>query len=315
MRFLFFILLLFFSTAVFPQDCSQASTAFIPVADLGNQMFNGFRGGKYPGSNAIPQKHFLQGEKESEKITALDKNGMTDSTGSIGFLVLGYSTAAMTGRYFRYITQQEKINPAVKILIGAQGGLDINSMLEQGGKYYLTIDSILEKENMSNLQVQVIWLSSGDIHSFSEPFPQQCETQVEKYRTALAILKNKFPNLHVVFLSDRPYAGYIGTEGPQDLKEPSGYYNSWTIKWLIEKQITLEKGFTYDDLPFIDWGPTLWTNGEKGNSSGYRWNCDDAGKGGIHASAKGRAKEACKLYLFFTSHPYCTKWFYASVGK
>ena len=86
--------------------------------------------------------------------------------------------------------------------IGAQGGRDINSMTNLQSTYWTNIDSTLEAESLSRLQVQIIWLSSGDIYSFNEAFPQLCYTQIEKYRLVLQTIKTIYPNCRVVYLSD-----------------------------------------------------------------------------------------------------------------
>lgn len=290
------------------QNCDMDTTGFIPVADLGTSTFNGFTGGKYPGgSNNIPALHFNQGVDASATIFPLNSKGITDSVnGKIGFMVLGYSTAAMTGRFVRSIYQTQEIDNPMEIVIGAQGGQDINSMTNADDVYWSNIDTILNSSGLSAQQIQLIWISSGDILSHQLPFPEQCYVQIEKYKRMLQQIKIKYPNTKIVFISDRTYAGYIGGigEGPQELKEPTAYYNSWTVKWLIEKQIEGEAGFTQNEIPFIDWGPALWTDGTNGNSSGYQWNCEDAGKGGIHPSSKGRMKEAGLVYLYFKKHPY-----------
>ena len=316
MRKLLSVGLLFFVAVIqlTAQNCSGNATGNMPIPDLGTQQFNGFMGGKYPqGQNQIPSSHFDMGLLNHEKIQPLNKLGEADSvSGKIGMMVLGFSTAAMTGRFVRTFLELKQENPYLDFFIGAQGGRDINSMTNLQSTYWTNIDSTLEAESLSRLQVQIIWLSSGDIYSFNEVFPQQCYTQIEKYRLVLQNIKTLYPNCRVVYLSDRTYAGYIGQngEGPAELKEPTAYYNGWTVKWLIENQIIGKAGFTYTEIPFIDWGPYLWTDGINGNKSGYTWECDDAGKGGIHPSSKGRMKEAAMVYLYFAQHPLLRKiWF------
>lgn len=302
------LLIFYLFNSLIGQNCAQQSTGFIPVADLGKSTFNGFVGGKYPdGNNDIPLLHFNKGMEMCADIKPLNAEGIYDTVnGKIGFMVLGFSTAAMTGRFVRSIYESQNPDDKLEIIIGAQGGKDINSMTNASANYWLIVDSIVKGENMTLEQIQIIWISSGDILSYQQSFPEQCYTQIEKYQLMLQEIKNKFPNVRAAFISDRTYAGYIGDvgEGPQELKEPSAYYNSWTVKWLIEKQINGEKGFTQDEIPFIDWGPSLWTDGVKGNKNGYTWNCEDSGKGGIHPSSKGRMKEASMVYLYFKQHPY-----------
>ncbi len=82
----------------FAQDCSQRFTKFIPINDLGTDTFNGFTRGKYPGgSNSILLLHYKKGMENSQRIKPLTENGEHDAVnGTIGFMVLGFNTAAMT---------------------------------------------------------------------------------------------------------------------------------------------------------------------------------------------------------------------------
>ncbi len=310
---LFTCLFIFWTKELPAQNCAGNSSGFIPIADLGITKFQGFAGGKYPqGNNQIPFNHFTVGMERSNQIHPLNKNGIVDeSSGKIGFMILGYSTAAMTGRTFISICNTQQTDAHLKFVIGAQGGRDINTMMDKNSYYWKTVDSILNTTNLSAGQIQIIWISTGDLLAAGINFPQHADMQIEKYKSLLAHIKIIFPNIKLVFISDRPYAGYIGGEngGPLQLAEPSGYYNSWAVKWVIENQIDQTNGFTYNEIPFIDWGPLLWTDGIVGNQTGYQWACDDAGHGGIHASSKGRMKEAALMYLFFSAHPYTKKIF------
>ncbi|HMX03485.1 MAG TPA: hypothetical protein PKE14_02380 [Chitinophagales bacterium] len=310
--FTFFILQLSFFL-IYAQPCDDRNTEYIPIADLGSSTFQEYQGGLYPnGSNAIPMQHFQEGLSVASHIKPLNAEGKEDSiSGKIGFLILGYSTAAMTGRFFRDVVAIKSPDTKLQVVIGAQGGRDINSMTDSLSSYWDGVDSALHSNTITAAQIQLIWISTGDILTYSLPFPQQSLQQVDKYALVLKQIKLQYPNARIVFLSDRPFAGYIGVNGmgPKELAEPTAYFHSWTVKWVIEHQMNNDAGFTKEEIPFIDWGPTLWTNGSKGDKQGYTWNCDDAGKGGIHASSKGRMKEATRMYVYFSNHPYTEQLF------
>lgn len=293
------------------QNCKGVSSSFIPLADLKNDTFNNYTGGKYPkAQNAIPHTHYKKGMQLSQDIFPVDNNGYIDSTtGKVGFLILGFSTAAMTGNVFNWICTRKAIDPHLTIAIGAQGGMDINAMLDENSGYWGKATDDLINAGLSNSQIQLIWISTGDMQSASLDFPEQSIVLADKYHSLLLFIKQKYPNIKIVFLSDRTFAGYIDNNGPQLLAEPTAYYTSWAVKFLIERQLQSLSGYTYSDIPFIDWGPMLWTNGETGDSNNYKWDCYDAAKGGIHPTAKGRSKEAIRLYNFFSNHPYTKQWF------
>lgn len=299
-------------TATSKRSCPDNTTAFTPVAELHNDTFNGYSGGLYPSGNRIPKNHFITGMQLADQIVACDTAGVPDPTGSVGMLILGYSTAAMTGRTFREMHQIMHPLSPLRIVIGAQGGRDINSMTNIPLRYWDSVEVSIHASGLTRHQVQMAWISTGDIQSYTLPFPDQAEIQTQKYRTLLQIIRMRFPSIKIVFLSDRPYAGYIGTgdpPGPSELAEPTAYYHSWAVKWVIGRQINGEQGYSMETLPFIDWGPVLWTNGTDADETGYSWDCRDAGKGGIHPTSKGRMKEAARAYHYFSQHPYSEKWF------
>lgn len=305
-------ILFFISVGMTRRICDHNVTDYTPITDLVNLTFSGYTGGLYPDGNDIPAAHFANGMTHATQIIPRNETGQADAHGKIGLLVLGYSTAAMTGRTFSEMIRYAGVDTALQVIIGAQGGQDLRAMIKPETTYWDSVDAAIQNKGLTREQVQIIWMSSGDIAAYTLPFAEQTQHGIDAYQQVLLRIRQLFPAVQIVFISDRPYAGFIGKNeqpGPKELAEPSGYYHSWTVKWLIEKQIQQVAGFTYAELPFIDWGPTLWTNGTLGDKRGYTWDCLDAGKGGIHATSKGRMKEAARLYNYFTKHPYTTQLF------
>lgn len=307
MKYLWIILLGFCSIAMSKRICDHNTVSHIPIADMADKTFNGFSGNLYPDGNNIPIDHFTIGMERARHITPVNQQGQPDSNGYIGLLVLGYSTAAMTGRTLRSMLSYVDVAHRLKVIVGAQGGQDLQAMVNPQTTYWDSVAGSVQASGLVNEQVQMIWMSSGDIAAYNLPFPEQALHGVDLYQEVLRRIKQLYPSVQIVFISDRPYAGYIGINdppGPKELAEPTAYYHSWTVKWLIEKQIHQEAGYTYTEIPFIDWGPTLWTNGTNGDKLGFVWNCLDAGKGGIHPTSIGRVKEAARIYTYLSRHPY-----------
>lgn len=282
----------------------------IPIYDLGVSPYRGYTGGLYPlGSNRIPASHFAAGMHQGSQLQPLNGDGEPAADGLVGCMSLGYSTAAMTTQYVRFIHQIKQEWPELLIANAAQAGKDLNAMTAADHAYWQQSISMILEQGLTPEQVQIIWLSTSDATVYDLPFPEQPRVQLDKYQTCLKLIREYFPNVRIVFVSDRAYGGYISEKSAFPLREPAAWYTSWSVKWLIEAQINQEPGFGMDDLPFIDWGPTLWTDGSTGDSFGYTWSYYDAGKGGIHPSAKGRAKEATRLYLYLRNHPYLSQHF------
>lgn len=280
--------------------CTDHATGLIPVYDLADSSFEGFSGGLYPWGNEIPDFWLQKGLEASGDLIPRGVSGSADTTGKIGFLTLGYSTAAMTARVFYDLCADSSVFTDLSFVTGAQAGLDLSAMTDRTGPYWDSVQARIQEAGMIPEQIQLVWLSSACQELYDRPFPVQATDQIPIYRQVLANIRYHFPQTCIVFLSDRAFAGYISEKGAEKLGEPSAYYTSWAVKWTIEDLMM----FPSDSIPYTDWGPALWTDGIRGNAEGYTWSCAEAGKGGIHPTAEGRLKEAMLLYRFFTSSPY-----------
>jgi hypothetical protein len=121
----------------------------------------------------------------------------------------------------------------------------------------------------------------------------------------------KFPNCLLVYCSSRTYGGYATTSlNP----EPFAYESGFSVKWLIEKQITgdpsLECTGNNPKAPWLSWGPYLWADGIIPRSDGLVWlQTDFRSDDGTHPSAAGQKKVAELLLNFFTTDATAKNWF------
>jgi hypothetical protein len=94
----------------------------------------------------------------------------------------------------------------------------------------------------------------------------------------------RFPHIHQVFISSRTYGGYA--QDPAHAcklnPEPYAYESAFGVQRLIVAQIKQAAGQSsndqysgqvdYDHAPWVDWGPYLWTNGDRPRQSdGLVW--------------------------------------------
>ena len=126
------------------------------------------------------------------------------------------------------------------------------------------------------------------------------------------VLHERFPNLKMVYLSSRTYAGYARSGlNP----EPYAWESALSVRWLIEQQLKGDPAFNYDaakgkvTAPWLSWGPYLWANGMTKRADGFYYEESDFGKDGTHPSATGQQKVARELLRFFKNDPTTRPWF------
>ena len=155
-----------------------------------------------------------------------------------------------------------------------------------------------------------MWLK----HAIARPaqigdFPKHVTQLKDDTAEILRMLKRRFPNLKLAYLSSRSYAGYAGTElNP----EPFAYEGAFAVRGLIQDQINGIESLSYatGKAPLLLWGPYLWADGEKGRKAGdLVYKREDYRDDGTHPSDSGRQKIAEQLVKFFTTDPTATGWF------
>lgn len=122
----------------------------------------------------------------------------------------------------------------------------------------------------------------------------------------MEILRTKFPQLKLVYVSSRIYGGYSET----DLHpEPVAYESAFAVKWLIEERINHPS--PNGSIPWVSWGPYLWADGLTPRSDGLIWERSDFEPDGVHPSAQGALKVGTKLFEFFENDPSAQHWFFS----
>ena len=136
--------------------------------------------------------------------------------------------------------------------------------------------------------------------------------------TIAQILKSKYPNLKIVYLSSRIYAGYATTAlNP----EPFAYESGYSVKWLVDQQMRGDSALNFDPKKgpvrsaWLAWGPYLWADGLKGRKlDSLTWECKDFNSDGTHPSTSGRLKVAQLLDQHFKTHITTKPWYVGTGG-
>ena len=306
------------------------STNLPPLTDLVHGKYKGRDGGLYGGGrNTPPAAHLAAAKKELAKIQPLDAGGRPSPGGKIVLLSVGMSNTTQEYSAFMQLADRDPArSPNVVLVDGARGGMDVTRWIRPGGAgggrgidIWKHVAGRLRGAGVTDKQVQAAWIKQAKARPAQwGEFP----AHVEKFKGELGelcrILKTKFPNLRVIYLSSRIYAGYAtGHLNP----ESYAYESAFAVRGLIRDQIKGDKSLNYDPAkakpvaPILLWGPYLWADGVKGRKiDNLVYERKDLAGDGTHPSRSGRMKVARQLLKFFKTDPMAGTWFTkAETGK
>lgn len=286
-----------------------------PLSEMtADDKYKGEDGGLYGGGkNEPPAGHLAAAKKETAKIVPLDADGKPAKDGKIGLISISMSNATQEFSVFKRIADADKAkSPTVAVVDCAQGGQAMAQWVPPDARAWAEADRRLKAAGVSDKQVQVAWVKLANVGPRGELAEHGKKLQAD----TTAVLQNakaRFPNLRVVYLGSRIYAGYATTAlNP----EPYAYESAFVVRWLIRDQIKgaaalnadAEKGAV--KAPLLLWGPYLWADGEtprKGD--GLTYERKDLAGDGTHPSDSGRQKVADQLLTFFKTDPLAKTWF------
>jgi hypothetical protein len=277
------------------EDCTITSTGLVPLTDLrGKSTYHGHRGGLYPGGlNRPPRDYLGVGLAAAKRVHPIN--------GRVVLLSIGMSNATQEfGPFIGLAEQEPSLSPSLRLVDGAIAGWDARRIARPAAGYWRAVDRRIVAAGASPREVQAVWLKTA-ISGEDRVFPMDARGLHAQLRSIASILPQRFPNLRLIYVSSRTYAGYAVT--PLN-PEPAAYDSGYAVRWLIQDRMQGKlRG------PWIGWGPYLWTDGEKGRADGLTWTCDDVRRDGMHPSAAGSAKVAKLLLRFFKTDPTSKGWF------
>jgi hypothetical protein len=276
-------------------DCSLTRTGLIPLTDMGKHRYRGHRGGLYPGGvNRPPQKYLRSALAAAKRVRLIN--------GKIVLLSLGMSIASDEFSAFKRSADRDpQRNPSVVVVDGAQDGFDSRRARSQPA-FWDNADQRLADADVTPEQVQAVWLKQA-VAGEQRRFPRDARGLQSDLRAILRIMRARYPNVKLVYLSSRTYGGYAITGlNP----EPAAYDSAYAVRGIIQERIQGKlKG------PHLLWGPYLWTDGLAGRSDGLVWTCDDVEEDGTHPSRSGVQKVVNQLTTFFKTDPTAKRWYVA----
>ena len=307
--------------SVSASNCNGTSVPdLVPLNDLGNSTYLGLQGGLYSNaSNSMPRSHLDAGLKLAQRIVPLNKTGNPSSTGKIVLVSIGMSnTLIETNGLISLAKSDTSVNPSMVIVNGAEGGEDAHSIVTNPAPYWKYVDNQLANNSVTPQQVEAAWLKEADANPTGSQITY-AQTLSSQLVTVLQMMLQNFPNLKLVYLSSRTYAGYASTTlNP----EPYAYTSSFSVRWTIQAQLNGTSSMNFNAskgpvvAPWVAWGPYMWANGLVARSDGLTWTCSDFQSDGTHPSIpQGQMKVANILMTFFKSDPTTHSWFTTGVSS
>lgn len=335
---LFFTLLV---PSLHASDCTNTSVGLTPINDLGAGLYLGqFQGGLYPGgSNNVPAAHAQQGLARAANIQPLNGTGNPDPNGKYVFLSVGMSNTTQefcsagslppcdSWTFMGQAGVDSRVNVASLVMVnGARGGQTTATWdSPTDSNYTRVLNDHLTPNGLTEAQVQAVWVKVANAGpTVSLPAANSdAYALVAGMGNVARALRVRYPNVKIVFISNRIYAGYARNTSTLN-PEPYAYESAFAAKWLIEAQINQMSGGPIDpragDLnyntvaPWLIWGPNLWANGLTPRSDGLTWTCADLDNDGTHPSQSGEQKVGTMLLNFMLDSPYSSPWFRAAQG-
>jgi hypothetical protein len=276
-----------------------------PLTDLGSAHYLGFAGGLYPeGKNSRPPAYEHAGVALGATVQPVNRDGKPSSSGKIVMISIGMSnTSCEFLEFIRLADADARKNPSLVMIDTARDGAAATDIAVPSGDYWIEVDHRLQSCEVSTAQVQVVWLKTALAHE-SRGFPENAQLLQRTLRSIVEILRTKFSQLKLVYVSSRIYGGY---SEPDLSPEPIAYESAFAVKWLIEERINNPS--SERSMPWVSWGPYLWADGLRPRSDGLIWERGDFEPDGVHPSAQGALKVATKLFEFFESDPAAQHWF------
>lgn len=294
---------LLFASVAGAADCLRTSTAGTPLDEPWALLrFEGSQGGLYPNrSNVRPAGHQAAGMRLAGEVRPRNAQGSADDAGGrIVFLSIGMSNTTQEFSVFQRLARDDRDrNPAVVSVDGAQGGMSVERILADPQPYFNTVQQRLTAEGVTAAQVQTAWVKQANAEP-RLPFPDDARKLQADLRALVNLLRDRFPNLKLIYLSSRIYAGYASTTlNP----EPYAWQSGFAVKSLIEERIGS------DAAPWLSWGPYLWANGTTPREDGLTWACEEFEADGTHPSNAGALKVARMLLDFLHSDSTARVWY------
>jgi hypothetical protein len=302
------------------QRRERSSVGLKPLTEMtARDRYKGEDGGLYGGGkNEPPPAHLAAVREALRKVIPRDAQGKPSKSGKIGFVSIGMSNTAGEFMFFKRLADRDpQKSPQVEILNCAVGGAGSSSWARGAEGVWDTVAKRLKDAGVAPAQVQVAWIKHAEPMPPADSYPLEYARKLRADLVAiLNLLKARYPNLRVAYLSSRIYGGYNAAGRRLVNPEPFAYESAFSVRWAIQDQIKGERRLNYDPKkgrvvsPILIWGPYLWADGiTPRKSDGLVWERKHLGQDGVHPSPDGARQVADLLLKFFKTDAGAQTWF------
>ncbi len=285
-------------------------TAYISVTDATQTPYSTFL---YPSnSNDMPALHRSKGQSIAAGIVPLDVNGNPDVVnGKIKIIAEGPSNQRdeMDKFFELHIDGNAALHPNLEFENLAVGSCDLVCWADGGPgavdpqvqiAFVKHTNNRKQNQDGSPLQANGYFNTAAD-----KSFPNHAQTTKSMLKTRILDLKIKYPNLKIVYLTSRSFGGWSCDPSNDQYREPVGYEEGFSVKWLVEDQtLGNDPDLAFEganpQAPWIAWGPYLWDPATPQ---------DHMKDDGVHPCETGQTVIADKWYDFLTNDNTAAPWF------
>lgn len=291
-------------------DVVKPDTLIIPLNDLGTDKYRGYTGGLYPNGANEPSGTYAENlMTASRAIVPLNLAGEPETGGKIVFISMGASTGGKNmDALIAKTVDNPDTNPDLYLINCNQGanGASLSNISNPLDPYWLRVNHTIENKT-SYKQVQVAYLETDDPADVS--WPDRPLTIKVNLQSALRVMKNKFPNLKLVYVLGR-------TRTFPGVKlwniEPGPYYFGWACKWAIEDQINGTDGTGYQGrdavAPMLAWGFYQWADSLPRKTDGFSWRSYQTSDA-LHATPEGQDTLSGRFQRFLLTDKFAQHWY------
>lgn len=272
----------------------------------------------YPNQNTMPAAHRVAGNAIAASLQPLDVNGKVDLVnGKIAAIAEGISNTRleMDAFWFEFIQNNPAVNPQFKFVNLSEGGCDLVCWFDKGvGAIDPQVQIALLKHS-NNLGQFSNGAPKNPAPPFttiaSKRFPTHAQTTHGMLRKRILDLKVKYPNLKLLYITSRCYGGWkCSPADPEANCEPVAYEEGFSVKWLVEGQVTGSDSLLIysgpnPKAPWMAWGPYLWDSS---------WPQDWFQPNSAHPCAPGLTHVAKQWYDFLMLDSTTRTWFRDNVA-